>query len=500
MILSKSLRFNAWSILVVLSLAFSLSSCRDDKFDEPPINGADPALTVNMTIDSLKNIYKDTVLVDDAIVPIDKDWIIAGVVIADDKSGNFYKSVVIDDETAGISVRLDLSNFNTDYPIGRKLFIKLKGLVIGQYAGMMQLGGYIDLTDPTAPEAAPIPSSLVSNFIFAGTWNNPVVPHDVTIGDLGNTFKWQNRLIKLSNVEFIPVDTATTWADAVALSSINRTITDCYGGELLVRTSGYSKFASELTPTGSGSITAVFSIYAGFSSTDKQLIIRDVYDVDMNLGRFVVGTCPPPPAVLTSIADIKAEYTGSTTAVSSGKKIVGIVISESATGNSDSKNMFIQDATGGLVVRFAAAHPFLPGDSVEVNVGGQTFGEYNGLLEIGVTSPTVPLVNATKLGTGTVTPRIVTVAQLIANMASTDSWESTLVTITNPPTTLTFSAPTYGTSTTISDGTTGSILMYTRSQATFTGTTITVPATSVTCVVSDFNGAQVFVRNPSDVQ
>lgn len=500
MILSKSLRFNAWSILVVLSLAFSLSSCREDKFDEPPINGADPALTVNLTIDSLKNIYKDTVLNDDAIVPIDKDWIIAGVVIADDKSGNFYKSVVIDDETAGISIRLDLSNFNTDYPIGRKLFIKLKGLVIGQYAGMMQLGGYIDLTDPTAPEAAPIPSSLVPNFIFGGTWDNPVVPHEVSVGDLGNTFKWQNRLVKLSNVQFIAADTAETWADPVALSSLNRTITDCFGGELLVRTSGYSSFAGKLTPTGSGSITAVYSIYAGFSSTDKQLIIRDLYDVDMNLGRFVVGTCPPPPAVLTSIANVRAEFSGSTTAVSSGKKIAGIVISESASGNSDSKNMWIQDATGGIVVRFAAAHSFLPGDSVEVNVGGQTLGEYNGLLQVGSSTPNVPLVNATKLGTGTVTPRVVTVAQLIANMSSTDSWESTLVKITNPPTNITFSAPTYGTSTTISDGTTGTILMYTRSQATFTGTTIAVPATSVTCILSDFNGAQVFVRNTSDVQ
>jgi hypothetical protein len=495
MILSKSLRFNAWSVLFVVLLAFSLSSCRDDKFDEPPINGADPALTVNMTIDSLKTIYRDTVLNDEAIVTIDKDWIIAGVVIADDKSGNFYKSVVIDDETAGISVRIDLSNFNTDYPIGRKLFIKLKGLVLGQYAGMMQLGGYIDVTDPSRPEAAAIPSSLVSNFVFGGTWNNPVVAHEVSIGDLGNTFKWQNRLIKLSNVQFISADTAETWADQVTLSSINRTITDCYSAELLVRTSGYSSFAAKLTPTGSGSITAIFSVF----SSDKQLIIRDVYDVDMNLGRFVVGTCPPPPAVLTSIANVRAEYSGSSTAVSAGKKIVGIVISDYTSNNSDTRNMFIQDGTAGIVVRFTSSHTFNLGDSVEVNVGGQTLSEFNGLLQVGGSTPNVPLVNATKLGTGTVSPRVVTLAQVVANMSSTDSWESTLIQVTNPPTPITFSAPTFSTTTNMIDGT-GTVLMYTRTQASFSGTTITTPANAVTCIVSDFNGVQLFVRNASDVQ
>jgi len=58
MILRKKIQFNAWLIISALALVFSFNACRDDQFDEPPITGEDPGLTVNMTLDSLKNIYR----------------------------------------------------------------------------------------------------------------------------------------------------------------------------------------------------------------------------------------------------------------------------------------------------------------------------------------------------------------------------------------------------------------------------------------------------------
>ena len=73
MILRNYIRFNAWSIIMVLFLAFSLSSCRDDNFDEPPINGVDPALTVNITINSLKRFYQDTIINKNTIPKINKN-------------------------------------------------------------------------------------------------------------------------------------------------------------------------------------------------------------------------------------------------------------------------------------------------------------------------------------------------------------------------------------------------------------------------------------------
>jgi hypothetical protein len=162
-------------LLLLMTLAFTLvTSCRKDDFDEPPMNGEDPNLNVNITIDSLKKYYQGNIL------KIDSNWIIAGVVTADDKSGNFYKTIVLEDNTAGISIRLDLSNYNVDYPIGRRVFVKLKGLYMGDYGDLIQLGGWVDSTG-TTPSVEPIPMSLVSDYLIGGSYNLNPQPASVNI-------------------------------------------------------------------------------------------------------------------------------------------------------------------------------------------------------------------------------------------------------------------------------------------------------------------------------
>ena len=146
MIQRKKFQLTAWSILTVVVLAIGLSSCRKESFDEPPITGTDPNLTVNMTIDSLKKMYQDSILNHSGNITISNDWIIAATVVGDDQSGNLYKTMIIEDATAGIAIRIDKSEFWRTYPVGRRVFIKLKGLVIGGYKGLIQIGGYVDMT------------------------------------------------------------------------------------------------------------------------------------------------------------------------------------------------------------------------------------------------------------------------------------------------------------------------------------------------------------------
>ena len=60
---------------------------------------------------------------------ITEDKTIGGIVIADDESGQFYKTIVIQDETGGISVNLDGYDLYTSYPVGRKVYVKSEGPV-----------------------------------------------------------------------------------------------------------------------------------------------------------------------------------------------------------------------------------------------------------------------------------------------------------------------------------------------------------------------------------
>lgn len=481
----------------------AIGSCRKDEFDEPPSNGVDPTLAVNMTLDSLKKMYQPQ-MQSNKIVTITNDWTVKGVVVADDKSGNYYKNVVIDDGTAGITIRIDISNFNTTYPVGRQLYVKLKGLHMGTYGGLVQMGGYIDSTSGSSPSVEPIPASLVNNHFVAGTWKNPVIPYTVTINDLNNTYKWQSRLIKMDQVQFAPSDTGKTWADIVGLASVNHDLQNCNTtGIIYVRTSGYSNFAGQLTPGGSGSITGVFSIY----NSDMQLAIRDLNDVNMTQPRFSPGSCgnpPPSTAVYSDISALRSLY-NSGTSFCPDVYIRGVVISDKSTSNINAQNLYIQDNSGGIQIRFSSAHNFNLGDSIKVTCSGYSLYEYNGLLQIGGQTPNVPTGWASLLASGkSVTPRLATIADLLANQNGvTDPWEGTLVQVLN----VNFiGGGTYSGSKQITDGT-DTITVFTSSAATFSGASVPTTPVDVTAILYEFTNSsatsvnqQLMLRSTSDVQ
>jgi hypothetical protein len=193
---------------------------------------------------------------------------------------------------------------------------------------------------------------------------------------------------------------------------------------------------------------------------------------------------------LVSISTARGYYSGTTTNAPGGKKIKGIVISDRLNANTDPKNLAIQDTTAGIVVRFSAAHSFNLGDEVEVDISGQEVTEYAGLLEVN----NVPLANATVTGTGTVSPRVATIAQINANF---ELWESTLVQVAGV--TITGTAATYSGGKTITDAT-GNMTLYTRSAATFSGQNFPTNVVTVTGVLVPFNAAkQICIRSTADV-
>ncbi|MEZ4892708.1 MAG: DUF5689 domain-containing protein [Saprospiraceae bacterium] len=245
------------------------------------------------------------------------------------------------------------------------------------------------------------------------------------------------------------------------MTSLNRTFENCAGVQLILRTSGFSDFAIQKTPTGKGSIHGVLGI---FGST-YQLYIRDTTDVDMNGPRCGAGS---GNETLVNLSDVRALFQGSTTYLPSDRKIKGIVISDRTGNNLNNRNLYIQDGTAGIVLRFEATHSFDLGDELEVVVSDIELSEFNQLMQIN----NIPLAAATKKSSGnTVTPRLATVAEINANF---ETWESTLVKITNANIT---GGATLAGSRDLSDGT-GTIILFTSNSATFSG--MTTPSGPVT--------------------
>ncbi len=459
------------NLLLAIFFIGGITACVDQEFDEPPVDGEDPDIEANATIIELKALFQKG-----TFVSIQEDIIIQGIVVADDRSGNFFRTLILQDATAGIEILINQTNAYNLYPIGRQLFVKCKGLVIGEYNGVIQLGGYTYVEDG-GTNLGDI--NDLNTHIVKGKRMEVPAPKVKKINEL--TEADISTLVKLENVEFASADVGLSYADPIGRQSINRTIKDCNGGSIILRSSGFATFAGNTIPEGNGSLTAIYSVFG----QDKQLFIRELTDVEMNGTRCSGSVGNEEPITIQEIRNL---FKSGVTVGPDNRKIRGIVISDKDNGNLDSRNLVVQDATGGIVVRFQSNHNFTLGQDIEVAVSGQELSEFNGLLQVNGVSNEL----AKSLGAGTLpTPREAKVSEIIANL---ENWESTLVLIKGA----TIAAGNYSGSRNVSDGS-GTIVLFTRSQASFSGQAVPSGTVDITAIVSQFNTPQIIIRNTSDI-
>ena len=124
----------------LIAAAVTLTACQEW---EPVIgNQGTPSspeptdLVPTHTIAQLKALY--TVLGEP--VKIDDNIIIAGQVVSEDRSGNIYRSMYIQDETGAIEIKVGKTTLYNDYHPGQWVVVKCSGLTLGNYSGMLQLG------------------------------------------------------------------------------------------------------------------------------------------------------------------------------------------------------------------------------------------------------------------------------------------------------------------------------------------------------------------------
>jgi len=263
--------------LTVVSLIASVgtfTACKKT-FDNPP-GASDPGIVANTTIKALKALHTTPGAYD----VISSDLIISGVVVADDKSGNLYKQLFIQDSTGGLQVLLDAASLFGTYPVGRRIYIKCKDLCISDYNGTMELG--VKALVDGSPSVEGIPSGLISKYVIGGSLNNPVVPIVVNQSDLGTNMqdKYLGSLIQLNNYEF--GDTTLTFADtSVYKSTVNRDIKNCNGQTIIIRNSAYANFAGRKVPGGNGNVVAIYTTFG----TTKQLLLPNADHVQFTGAR-----------------------------------------------------------------------------------------------------------------------------------------------------------------------------------------------------------------------
>lgn len=207
---------------------------------------------------------------------------VRGVVVSSDEGGNFYKSMVIQDSTGGVSLQLDASGLFNTYPVGQKIVLVVNGLVVGDYNTLPQVGWIYNGT-----QVGRINSLFFDKYIIrdglASLSNLPKPLTNNTIDFL--TDNDINKLVRLEDVTFEEeaigkpfafgqID--TDWKIYVPLANGTEQ-------EVIVRTSSFAKFRSMLIEDKKYNLTGILTKYR----TTYQLMIRTKDDI--------VTLAGPPP-------------------------------------------------------------------------------------------------------------------------------------------------------------------------------------------------------------
>lgn len=260
--MKKSLIY-IYTALLALAGSVSLSSC-DDDFERPPMVVPTAKRHANTTIAELKTKFYTgesnyATLVekrDDGT-----DYIIKGRVISSDQAGNFFKQLVIEDETGAIQVNIDSYDLYKSYQYGQEIVIDVTGLYVGAYGKLMQIG-----STPNNNYPGRIASDLATKHIEVNGLAEPekIVAGEYTIAALNDLISNQEeflakqcRLVSIKDVTFKDAGKATL---ADKDKNTSRTISDGTG-DMIVYTSGYSDFYDYYCPEGKGTIVGILSFF-----------------------------------------------------------------------------------------------------------------------------------------------------------------------------------------------------------------------------------------------
>lgn len=313
-------------------LALTLGACMGDGYADPDLTEKVPASPWGnnslreknvISIADLKTQFATIINSDNGYKQIEKDMMIKAVVTGNDVSGNIYNQVSVQDASGAIIITINGSGLSGYLPVGQEILVNLKGLYIGSYKKLPQIGGVnTKLSD----------GSLGMGKIERAIWNehfkilNPgeadastVVPEEFDRTKLNNLTKEEKaafaaymeanvcKLMTLKKVQFASANGTNVWAPDDTNTSLElidaETGTRINKNNLVVRNSGYSKFANEVIPQGVFDITGIFT---RFGNT-WQIVLRNTDDLKASE---TGGTLEKPYTVAQALEKINAGTAG----------------------------------------------------------------------------------------------------------------------------------------------------------------------------------------------
>lgn len=262
----KKINLNKIAVLLV-SLVVLTGCVEDDNFDVPStIEGISEYPNTDAEFNTLSGVLgafgsngNEAYTYEAASETVSEKYTV-GYVVSSDEGGNFYKQLVIQDApenpTAAIVVQVDKNPLFTQYEFGRKVYVKLNGLTVGESNGVLQLGRL------NGDQIDEIASTLVPNHIIRTSEVATIVPKEITISQFSDAL--ESQYIRLNDMQFnsnLVVGNTTTFASETNDSfDGERLLESCAtGSSVILSTSTFSDFKGLPLPSNRGSIDGVLT-------------------------------------------------------------------------------------------------------------------------------------------------------------------------------------------------------------------------------------------------
>lgn len=218
------------------------------------LDGTTPSCTFNTTGKTMKTVAEVKAYFTGALAQIPDNAYLKAQVTANDKTGNLFKYIYVEDKTGGIRVNIDMASLYADprFFVGKQVLINLKDLYVGSVNGEVQLGGLF-----SGNVGRVLPNDVYKHFFPTNDFTE-VVATEKTIAGL--TDADVGRWIKIKNLQFINDDLGESYAGG---SNTSRTLEDCSGAKISLTTSSFANFASRQIDSGKGDLYGVLTKYNG---------------------------------------------------------------------------------------------------------------------------------------------------------------------------------------------------------------------------------------------
>ena len=263
--------------MLALSLVMA-TSCMND-FDEPtfeqPPFGNNEIGEANTTIAELKEKYA-SIINGNSVEEVTENIIIEGVVVANDETGNVYKQFIINDETGAIIIGVNDVGLYAMVPIGQRVRIDCKGLHVGGYGKMAQIGGlYNGKVGRMNKSVYPKHVRLVGTPDLNQTEMQPELI-DASFFTNENKDKLA-KFVRLEGVEITEADGTALWApEELQYNNVVERKIKMGNANIVLRMSTYADFANEAIPDGKLNINGVMTRYNDY----WQFVISSTNDIE----------------------------------------------------------------------------------------------------------------------------------------------------------------------------------------------------------------------------